>query len=184
MKKIIIIGSGGHANSVLDIINNLKNFKFVGFIDKNVNKARVIGTDKDLKKLFKKIKYAAIGVGQIQNPNLRKNLFKKLKKIGFKLPVIISPNAYVSKSSKIEEGTFIMHGAIINANAKVGYNCIINSKALVEHDVLIGNNCHISTNSVINGHSIVGDDTFIGSGAIIVNSIKIKKKKNLLKQEL
>ena len=36
------------------------------------------------------------------------------------MPVIISPNAYVSKFSKIEEGTIIMHGAVINSNANIG----------------------------------------------------------------
>ena len=28
MKKIIIIGNGGHANSLLDVIKNIKSLKF------------------------------------------------------------------------------------------------------------------------------------------------------------
>ena len=175
MKKIVIIGSGGHANSVLDVIVSSGKYKFSGFIDKNIKNKKVIGSDKDLEKIFKKIKYAAIGVGQIKSSNTRKNLYKKLKKIGYKLPVIISPNSYVSKSASVGEGTIVMHGVIINGNTKIGENNIINSKALLEHDVVVGDNCHISTNSTINGHTKIGDDTFIGSNATIINNIKIAK---------
>jgi len=177
MKKIIIIGSGGHANSVLDVVLSLKKFKFSGFVDKNKRKPNVIGSDRDLNKIFKKIKYAVIGVGQIQSSDIRKKLFSKLKKIGYKLPTIISSTSYVSRSASIGEGTVVMHGAIINSNAKVGKNNIINSKALLEHDVLIGDHCHVSTNSTINGYTEVGDNTFIGSNATLVNNIKIAKSK-------
>ena len=85
--------------------------------------------------------------------------------IKVKLPVIISPYAYVSPYAQIGCGTIVMHNAIINADARVGDNCIINSRALIEHDVVIGNHCHISTGAVVNGAVEVGDNTFIGSGA-------------------
>ena len=44
------------------------------------------------------------------------------------LPVIVSPNAYVSKRAQIGNGTIIYHDAIVNTNAKIGKNCIINKK--------------------------------------------------------
>lgn len=177
MKKIIIIGNGGHANSLLDVVKNIKSLKFSGFVTKNKKAKKGFWTDKDLKSIFKTIKYAAIGVGQIKDPNTRLKIFKKLKKIGFKLPTIISPYSYVSKSAIIKEGSMVMHGAVINANVKIGKNCIINSKALIEHDVVIGDNCHISTSSTINGNSKISENSFIGSGAIVVNNIEIGKSK-------
>ena len=177
MKKIIIIGSGGHAKACLDVLLSEKKFEFKGFIDNEIKNKNILGTDDDLKKIFKKIKYVMIGIGQIKSPIYRLRIFRKLKKIGFLLPVIRSSFSYVSKSAKIEEGTVIMHGAIINANAKIGKNTIINSKALIEHDAIIGDNCHISTNSTVNGGSIVGDNTFVGSRAVITNNIRIGKSK-------
>ena len=38
MKKIILIGSGGHAKSCVDVIEMEKKFKIVGFVDKNSKK--------------------------------------------------------------------------------------------------------------------------------------------------
>ena len=47
-KKIIIIGSGGHARSCLDVILSEKKYKFLGYIDKSPGKINIIGSDKDL----------------------------------------------------------------------------------------------------------------------------------------
>ena len=42
MKKIILIGAGGHAESCLDVINLTKKFKILGFIDKDKKKIIII----------------------------------------------------------------------------------------------------------------------------------------------
>ena len=33
MKNIVIIGSGGHANSLIDLIESSKKFKIIGYFD-------------------------------------------------------------------------------------------------------------------------------------------------------
>ena len=37
MKKIAIIGSGGHSNSLVDLIKSTKKFKIVGYFDNKKN---------------------------------------------------------------------------------------------------------------------------------------------------
>ncbi len=182
MKEIIILGAGGHCRSIIDVIELEDKFKIAGIIDNElpvgsrVLDYEVIGNDNDLEILRSKYEYAIIGVGQIKTPKVRIKLFNLLKSLNFKLPVIVSPRAYVSKHTKIDEGTVIMHDALINANVKIGKNCIINTKALIEHDVEIEDNCHISTGAVINGGVIVGQGSFIGSNAVTKEYIKIPKK--------
>jgi len=181
MKKIILIGGGGHCKSVIDVIEQEGQFVIGGIVDKqellgtDVLGYPVIGSDLDLVSLAKKYTYALVTVGQIQSPETRIKLFNTAKKAGFNLPIIISPRAYVSKHSFIGNGTVVMHDASINAGASIGDNCIINSKALIEHDSNISNHCHISTNAVINGSVTIEDGCFIGSGATTNNSITIKK---------
>ena len=147
MKKIILIGAGGHCKSCIDVIEKNKLFKISGIIDNNKSK--------------KILNYKIIGRD------------KNLKKIGYKLPVIISPLSYVSKHAKIGEGTIIMHNSVINAGVKIGKNCIINSMSLIEHDVSIGDHCHISTRATINGSVKIGRNTFIGSNSTLKHGIKI-----------
>jgi sugar O-acyltransferase (sialic acid O-acetyltransferase NeuD family) len=179
MKKIIIIGCGGHATSCIEIIKNIKSFKIVGLICKKIknnnNSHKIIGTDNDLKKLKKKYTLAVNCIGQIKSPLKRIKIYKKLKGLGFILPKIIANTAYISKESFIDESTVIMNFAFINANVKIGRNTIINTKAIIEHDAQIGSHCHISTGAVVNGGAIIGDGTFVGSGAVINQDILIGK---------
>ena len=178
-EKIVLIGGGGHCHSVIDVIELENRYEIIGIVDtkENIGKKvlgyEIIGCDDDLETIFLSCKNALITVGQIKTSDLRIKLFDKLKDIGFNFPVIISPIAYVSKHATIDEGTVIMHHALVNANVKIGKNCIINSKALIEHDCIIGDNCHISTASVINGGVTVKANTFFGSNATSKQAIEI-----------
>ncbi len=179
MKNILIIGGGGHCKSVIDVIELTGEYKIYGIIDisekvgQKVLGYEIIGTEEDLEKYRNDVELAFIAIGFINSVELRVRIYNKLKQLNFKLPVIISPLAYVSKHSFIEEGTIVMHYAVINAGAKIGKNCIINTKALIEHDVIIGDFCHISTGAIINGGVIVGKYSFVGSNATTKQYIKI-----------
>jgi len=179
MKKIILIGAGGHCVSCVDVIELQRKFKIVGLIDNKKKNFllnyKIIGNDKELKKFSRKIQYALITTGCIKNSKIRENLFKKISNYGFKFPVIISPLSYVSKHASIGEGTIVMHGSVINAGAKIGKNCIINSKSLIEHDVVIEDYCHISTRSTVNGGVIIKKNSFVGSCSVIKQNLKIGK---------
>lgn len=179
-EKIVLLGGGGHCHSVIDVIELEKRFEIIGIIDKpellgqKVLGYEIIGCDNDLENIYKTCKNALITIGQIKSYTIRKNLFEKLKKIGFNLPVIISPLAYVSKYTQIDEGTIIMHHALVNSNVTVGKNCIINTKSLIEHDSIIGDYCHIATASVLNGGVTMKEGTFFGSNATSKEYIEIK----------
>ena len=170
-EKIILIGGGGHCHSVIDVIEQENKYEIIGIIDttENIGKKvldyEIIACDDDLEELFKTCKNAVITIGHIKSNSLRIKLFSKLKNIGFNLPVIVSPLAYISKHSSLDEGTVVMHHALINTNAKIGKNCIINTKALIEHDCIVEDNCHISTASVLNGGVVLKENTFFGSNA-------------------
>ena len=178
--KILLIGGGGHCKAVIDVIEQTNLYEIAGIIDNNLDlghkvlEYEVIGKDEDLINLRKNYKHAIITVGQIKSPKTRIKLFNLLKSLNFKLPIIISPRAYVSKYTKIGEGTIIMHDALVNANAKIGKNCIINSKALIEHDAIVEDNCHISTGAIVNGGTIVRKNSFFGSNAMAKEYIEIK----------
>ncbi len=179
MKDIVLVGAGGHCKSCIDVIEQTGLYNIVGLVDK----PELIGTkllgyeikwsDDQLPKLAKQYENFIVTVGHIISPLIRIKLFKLLKELNVNIPSIISHKAYISKHSKIGEGTILFHGVVVNADAKIGDNCIVNSKSLIEHDVVIGDNCHISTNSVVNGGVCIGDNVFYGSGTISKEYISI-----------
>ena len=176
---LLLVGAGGHAKSCIDVIEQEDKFQIIGLVGSpnevgaHVLGYEVLGTDDVLTEFLSLSKFALIAVGQIGTNDLRSTLFSKIAKIGFKLPVIMSPIAYVSTRAVMGKGSVVMHHATINAGAKIGNNCIINSHALIEHDVTVEDHCHIATSATINGGSTVGKSSFVGSGTIIRESITI-----------
>jgi sugar O-acyltransferase (sialic acid O-acetyltransferase NeuD family) len=181
MKTLLLIGGGGHCRSCIDVIETEGNYKIIGIVNKpgeNRNPVlgyKVLGDDGDLPKLLKKHPNALITVGQIKSANLRVKLFQQVQRLGFELPTIISPRAYVSKNASLGIGTIVMHDALVNTEAKIGNNCILNTKSLVEHDAIVEDHCHISTSSVVNGGTVIGEKTFIGSNTITNEYITVGK---------
>ena len=182
MNEIILIGAGGHACACIDVIENMQQYEIAGLVDKSIKSNvellgyPILGRDNDLARLRKTFSYALITIGQIKNAHRRLSLYKLLVHLGYTLPNIISPFAYVSRHAQVGNGTIIMPGAIVNANANIGLNCTINSAALVEHDAVIGDHCHIATGAVINGEVVVGAESFVGSGTITHQRITIGEK--------
>ena len=176
---IILIGAGGHAHACIDVIEQQGQFKIAGLVGLPSELHNhhlgysVIAMDDDLPQLQKEYCYAFITLGQILSPNSRIRLYQQAVQLGFQLPVIIAPTAYVSPHASLGSGTLIMHGAIVNAGATVGNNCIINNRSLVEHDATVENHCHISTGAILNGGVKIGAGSFIGSGSVIKEGVVI-----------
>lgn len=178
-KPILLVGGGGHCISCIDVIEHSGEYEIIGILDlpekvgSKVLNYPVIGTDDDIENFIEKCQDFLITVGQIKSSNVRQKLSAKVKTAGGRLPVIISPNAHVSKHAVVDEGTIIMHHVLVNAGAKVGKGCIVNSKALIEHEAVIGDFSHISTAACINGQVNIGSNSFIGSNTVVGNNLSI-----------
>lgn len=179
MKKILLIGGGGHCRSCIDVIESDASYEIAGIVlpddeaSVSIEGFSVAGYDSDLERLAQEIPCAFIAIGQIRTAEPRTRLFEALKKVGAFIPTISSPRAYVSRRAALGIGSIVMHGAIINAGAEIAENCIINSLALVEHDAKVEAHCHISTGARVNGGVIVRSGSFVGSGAILKEGVEI-----------
>lgn len=180
IKKLILIGGGGHCKSVLDSLLGLNEYKEIAVIDRrenvgsNVMGFPIIGSDDDLSTLFAEgYKYAFITVGSIGNPALRIKLFNLLSEIGFEIPSIIDLSAKVSSYATISKGVFVGKQSIVNAGTIVNVGAIINSGCIIEHDCRIGAFSHISPGAVLGGEVVVGDNSHIGLNATVKQQVSI-----------
>lgn len=177
MKKIILIGGGGHCKSVIDAAES-SGFSVKGILDipelvgKFVLGKPILGTDDDIPQYIDEYLFV-ITVGFIKNPNFRVKLYNKTKNLGGKFATIIASSAYVSKYATIGEGSVILHQAVVNTDAIIHENCIINTSANIEHEVKIGAHSHISTGTMINGGCDIGKCVFIGSQSAVVQGITV-----------
>ncbi len=180
MEKILLIGAGGHAKSVIDSLKTQGKYEPAGIIDKTevgntqVLSIPIIGADEDLPRFYEKgIHHAFVTVGSIGDTRIRQRLYQKLKKIGFTLPNIIDPSAVISPTVKLGEGVFIGKSVTVNAGSFIGKMAIINTGAVIEHECTIGNFCHIASAAALCGNVSIGENTHIGTNATVIQGIKV-----------
>ena len=173
-KDVIIIGAGGHAKVIADIIYKSGD-NLIGFLDDNLaNKGKeiylgkkVIGTTKDIE-IYNK-NYFIIGIG---NNSIRKKINNENN---LKLYSAIHPSAIIAEDVKIGTGSVIMAGVVINPGTVIGKNCIINTCSSLDHDNLLEDYVHISPGAHLAGTVSVKEGTWICTGAIVKNNITIGK---------
>lgn len=95
MKNIVLIAAGHHSKSCIEIIEENNDFKIDAIvdpltIDKKFQEYNVINNNDDLKGIHKNINNAFICVSLTYKNNLTKrlNIYKNLKKTGFKIAII------------------------------------------------------------------------------------------------
>lgn len=177
MKKIILIGYGGHAKSIADCIERRKEYEIVGYTDikEYPSRYKYLGTDEVLEEYYNKgITHAVVAIGYLGKGDIRERLYFKLKEIGFELPVISDTSSIISETAEIEEGTFVGKGAVINAEAKVGKMAIINNMSLVEHECVVSDFAHVAVAAVLCGQVKVGKAAFIGANATVIQRMEVK----------
>ncbi len=170
---LYLIGGGGHCVSCVDVIELEGKYKIKGIFDQNkaigekILGIPVVGNDSKLNEYVKPGNAFLITVGQIKTPQVRIEIFNKLKELKAEMATVVSPRAHISKHAKMGKGTIVMHDVLVNANAVVGNNCILNTKSLIEHDAIVEDHCHISTAAVLNGNCKVSQGSFVGSNAVL-----------------
>ena len=161
MKKLLIVGAGGHGSVIKEIAESMGVYQAINFIDDKSDIA--IGKTDDLSKFRSEYDFAIVSIG---DNKLREKLFCFLKELGYKIPTLIHATAYISESSQIGEGTVVEPKAIVNTNVVVEKGCIISPGAIIDHDVKIGKYVHVNSGAVIMAGSRVKNFEKIDAGGV------------------
>ncbi|MBQ4585928.1 MAG: acetyltransferase [Clostridia bacterium] len=170
-KQVIIIGAGGHARVIADIVRSVGDI-VVGFLDdayecgKEIYDATILGKVEDCLSYRNECEMV-IAIGD------NKTRRKIAQKYQCNWYTAIHSSAVVSPSAKIGQGTVVMPNAVVNASARVGDHAVINTGAIVEHECEIGNFVHVSPKAVVCGVSSLGDNSWLGAGAVIVHVTRV-----------
>jgi len=181
LPKMVIVGAGGHARVLAEIVYLSKQFQLVGFTDPDpklkgmmIFDAPVLGADGILAGLRSQgVENAIIGVGSSGNNHARSLLFEEIIRIGFQPAVLIHPTAVLSSTIKIGRGVAVMARAVINPYTRIGDNVIVNTGAIIEHDCILGDHVHVASGACLSGGVRVGRKSFIGVGASSIQNVSI-----------
>lgn len=171
MENVIIIGTGGHAKVVADIVY-LSGDNLLGFLTTDADKTEfmgkpILGGNEDYVGYEDCSFIIAIG-----DATARERISDKMR--GVRWYTAIHPNSVISKwNTYVGEGSVIAVNAIVNPSSYIGRHCIINSAAVVEHDNIIGDFAHISVGAKLAGATRIGEKTWVGIGAAVSNGVSI-----------
>ena len=174
---VVIYGAGGQARVLLELMERAGICPLAGLVDDNpdlhgtkVDGILILGSPEKLGSLVRvhRIHRAVIAVGDNAT---RRRFADHARSIGLRLPVLIHPNAYVSPTAQLGDGTVVMPGAVVGAHSRLGELCIINTRAVVDHDCDLGDCVHVAPGTTLTGGITVGDSTLIGAGATILPNL-------------
>ena len=170
-KKLIIVGSGGHASVVLDAARLMNSWTSIVVLDKHID-SKVLPVDALYENRRDYINNAEFIVA-IGNNDDRKRLLEELTSEGASIATVIHPSAVIATSAIVGPGSCVLAGAILNPFVQIGKGVIINTKASVDHHGVIGEYTHVAPGATLAGEVTVGSLGFIGTGASISNQINI-----------
>ena len=174
LENIAIIGAGGFGREVQMLINQinleLPTYNFIGFFDDVITGDLILGTIEDLN-IHKSRISIIIAIG---DPQVKKNILKRLDNSNIKHVSLIHPNVILGDSSKsIGVGCIITAGNIITVNTQIGNFVTLNLCCTVGHDTIIDDYCSFMPGVNISGEVNVANCVYVGTGAKIINNISI-----------
>ncbi|PLX10682.1 MAG: hexapeptide transferase [Marinilabiliales bacterium] len=193
---MIIIGAGGHALEILDLLSEINKDDSIVFFD-NVtpspsgfinDKYKILRNFDDALQYFNTVDNKfTLGLG---SPEIRKNLCVKFESLGGEIISTISPfakiglysncidngvnilaNATISNGVTIGKGTLVYYGCIITHDCKIGNFCELSPGATLLGKCIIGNNCQIGANASIFPNIRIGANSIVGAGAVVRENV-------------
>ena len=145
-----------------EIAEAMGQFEQISFLDDNSLIA--VGKMIDFNRYTNDYDSAIVAIGDSEK---RLNLIEKLTGVGYNIPVLIHPRAYVAPSAVIGKGSFVEPMAVIHTDVSVGMGCIISAGTIINHNAVVGDGCHLNCGTIVGARVNVLSYTKTDCGQII-----------------
>jgi sugar O-acyltransferase (sialic acid O-acetyltransferase NeuD family) len=176
---LLLIGAGGHARVVLDIVEKQGRYQVVGLLDDSPQLAGgslmgypVWGGREGLDRTDLPA-HAFVAIG---SPAVRTAWQETLEDRGFQLAVLVHPSAQIGRDVVLGAGTVLMAGAIVNSGSRLERGVIVNTAASIDHDCRIGEFVHVAPGARLAGGVHVGPRAHIGIGACVLQNLEVGER--------
>jgi sugar O-acyltransferase (sialic acid O-acetyltransferase NeuD family) len=172
MKKIAIIGAGGNARELADMLHALPEFQLLGFLTNMHGKydSPVLG-DFSWPSAHE-VDAFAMGIGDpISKFRVGQELAMRYPEVGW--PVIVHPSAHVGSTVKLARGVVICIRAIVTTDIEIGEFSQLNYGCTVGHEARVGSACLINPGANISGGVELGRSVMVGTGSQVLQYVKV-----------
>jgi len=181
-QSLIILGAGGNAYDVLDIVEAVNAHKQTWSVAGFLDDSRQTGSDylklKVLGGLCDAGKFAShsLFINTIRNERTFRSMEKILGLTGLHrehFATLVHPAAGVSARAMLARGVYVGHGASIGGGARVADHVSIGPGVIVGHDSVIEDHSILAAGAIISGGVHIEPSCYIGSGAMIRQNLRI-----------
>jgi sugar O-acyltransferase (sialic acid O-acetyltransferase NeuD family) len=179
-RKLVVIGAGGHAHSVLSLIDRLSQFNPVALVDTvRPNGDYVYGLPiiSSLEQLAdfcseQDVSNLCVAIGDnFQREAMTERLNRYLPDSQF--PILVDPTAVVASDAILDPGVVVMAQAHVGAGCRLAAGCLVNTQASVDHDSSLSRFSSLAPGVITGGHVRIGERSFIGLGGRIIHGITV-----------
>lgn len=175
MSDILILGAGGHAKVIADILR-ARGVPVMGFLDDEPSlwgQTRLGIPILGAMSSFADHHPGGLVVG-IGDNGTRQSLARRFDLADSGLLVnAIHPTATVSPNVTLGRGVVIAAGAIVNVGTAIGDLVVINTGASIDHDCVIDECAHLAPGTRLAGGVRVGAGSLVGIGAVAIPNVSI-----------
>lgn len=174
-QKIILLGGGGHAQSLLAILDDV-GVQVIGYADHAPTGLEVtyLGTDEDvLTSHMAEQAGCCIAVGL--NVPLRRKLYERFRAASFSFPTCVHPRAYLAPTARLGLGVVVYPGVFVGANVQVERNVHVCAGSIIEHGAHIGAHTYVAPRAAIAGNVTIGPECLVGISATIIDGLIVAR---------
>lgn len=181
MKRVAIIGAGGHGREVAGILRHQARAtggpQVLGFVDENHDTLGQILDDLPVLgdwAWFEGVDRTEVSVVCASGaPLVCRRLVQRAEGLGLSFARAISPLAHVSPSALLGQGVTLFPNVVVNTSARLGDHSILNLAATVSHDTTVGRYCNINPGVHLAGNVVVGEGCYLGMGTNVIQGISV-----------
>ena len=170
MTEIYVVGSGGHARSIAELLSGAHNVILVT-LEQETSGIFPTETEQTFFETSNRDVRLVNGIGAKNNALLRKFVQQKFEKEGFEFSSVVADSVEVSKTAIVGTGSQLLPRAFIGSGAVIESNVVIGAGTIVEHNCVIQRGAFVGPGSVLCGGVNVGAESFIGAGAVITPNV-------------
>jgi sugar O-acyltransferase (sialic acid O-acetyltransferase NeuD family) len=195
MKPLAIIGAGGFAREVLDVVDAINaeqsTFEISGvYADGGGDEELLASRGTPLRGSIDVFESSptpyviAIGAGHV-----RRAIDRRLSSLGVECPVLIHPSSTRGLAVDLGPGTIVCSHVSITTNVRLGRHVHLNLNSTIGHDCRIGDYVTVSPLVAVSGRVVlhpgaslgtssavierltIGEDAVVGAGAVVTRSV-------------
>jgi sugar O-acyltransferase (sialic acid O-acetyltransferase NeuD family) len=181
VKKIVILGAGGHARDVLDVFEacnaRAPAYDVLGFVVEPayfrpgivINDHPLLGDFAWLAQHAREVQL----VCAVGDTALRRRLTLQALPLGGRFCTVVHPSAILARRVSLGEGCVVAAGVIMTSLVRLKDHVHVNIACTLAHDVAVDDYATIAPGVRLSGNVHIGEGANVGTGATVIEKIRV-----------